>query len=152
METCSFRMIFQADNIQICKWPIVTDCFKNYFVSYLVVISNSTSNAPFVYEALRFPLPLLHFIRFDIHLFVSSYTWFFIFYFVLLSFNTFSRCPSHTVGTFCLSSCIWNLVQNAVNHAHRASCTENGQNRTCSHPIKQMPFGVKRLNIIFGAR
>ena len=45
-------------------------------------------------------LSRLTFVQFGIHLVVSSYAWFILFYFVLLSLYTFSSCSSHSVNRF----------------------------------------------------
>ena len=92
-----------------------------------------------------FFLSRLTFVQFGIHSVVSSYAWFFYFYFVLpllglhISIMFIPHCKY-----FFLSSCTRNMAHNAVNTRSQSLLHRK---YTCTRPVRQMPFGVTSLKI-----
>ena len=94
-----------------------------------------------------FFLSRLTFVQFGFHSVVSSYAWFILFYCVTsLGSTHFSIMFIPHCKYFFLSSCTRNMA-----HSHNAVNTRSQsllhRKYTCTRPVRQMPFGVKRLKI-----
>ena len=134
------------------------------FITHLLIIH-------FVINPLFFPLWMvdanlilsyfflshLTFVQSGIHSVVSSYACsmvYFLSYFiynVLPLLYTFLSCSSHIVNTFLsfiffnvLASGIWLISHNDVN---TRSLSRTHRQCTCTRPVRQMPFRVKRLKM-----
>ena len=92
-----------------------------------------------------FFLSRLTFVQFGFHSVVSSYAWFILFYCVTsLGSTHFSIMFIPHCKYFFLSSCTRNMAHNAVNTRSQSLLHRK---YTCTRPVWQMPFGVKRLKI-----
>ena len=94
-----------------------------------------------------FFLSRLTFVQFGFHSVVSTYAWFILFYCVTsLGSTHFSIMFIPHCKYFFLSSCTRNMAHshNAVN-THSQSLLH--RKYTCTRPVRQMPFRVKRLKI-----
>ena len=94
-----------------------------------------------------FFLSRLTFVQFGFHSVVSSYAWFILFYCVTsLGSTHFSIMFIPHCKYFFLSSCTRNMA-----HSHNAVNTRSQsllhRKYTCTRPVRQMPFRVKRLKL-----